>query len=287
MPNGFDEAPAKPYNGSTIRNRGCTDSFREARQVIKSIKKATDILFLLSEAPETPVSVSRLAAELEINAATCVHILQTLCDSLLVERVSRKEGYRLGPGAYMLARHGRYQESLIEVCSPVLKWLNRQLGLTVFLSVVCDGVKFLNYHIDADGHVAFPDTQIVQGSIENSASGLLMMAYMDAESLNRVVYRSRSLTYDTVEKQRDRAQQIRKNGYADYHDPGRGRRSFAFAILNADKRPVASVGVLYADSADSPALRDRVITYGRYAAQEISRRLALSAEPLIHASPAE
>lgn len=249
----------------------------EGATLIKSIQKAVSLLVLLSEAPETPVPLGKLAQKLGINSATCLHILQTLCDSLLVERVSRKEGYRLGPGTYMLSRHGYYQKSLVDICIPVLKWLNRQLDCTVFLSIVCDGIKYLIYHIDGNGQPNFKDLQIVQGNIERTASGILMMAYMDEESYKRVIYRSKTLCVDSIESYRSEYQEIRKRGYAEYlGDPG--KHSYAFPIFNGSNRPIASVGVLYLDPIDTMELREKIVSRGKYASAELSRRLAFSSE---------
>lgn len=177
----------------------------------------------------------------------------------------------------MLTRHGSYQKSLVDICVPVLKWLNRQVDCTVFLSIICDGIKYLIYHIDGNGQPNFKDLQIVQGNIENSASGILMMAYMDEESYRRVVYRSRAFSPSSIESYRHDYQQVRKRGYAEYlGDPD--KRSFAFPIFNGTNRPIASVGVLYPNTIDSMVLREKIISRGKYAAAELSRRLVFSNE---------
>ena len=69
--------------------------------MIKSVKKAMDILTILSNSGETPISLAELAEKTNLNKSTCSHIVDTMCEELYVERVSRKEGYRLGPWSYM------------------------------------------------------------------------------------------------------------------------------------------------------------------------------------------
>lgn len=242
--------------------------------MIKSIQKAVDILLYLSNEPEKPVALHDIARDLDINKTTCYHILETLQESLLVEKISRREGYRLGPTAYMLTRYGRYQESLVEICTPVIRWLNKQLDESVLLSVACDGIKYIIMYIDGDERFDFKDSEIVRGSLETTATGQMMMAYMDAENLSRVYDRckQRGCAIQEQEAFARRLKAIRQQGYAHVDNVGEQRQSFAFRIWDG-KRTVGAIGVLYANRRDSPQMRQRVIGKGKIAAQEISRRL--------------
>lgn len=241
--------------------------------MINSVKKAADVLFYLSNAPEEAVTLSKLSSELNINKATCAHMLDTLCDSLLVEHVSRRDGYRLGPGAYMLTRYGKYQESLLEICAPVMHWLNRKVNATVLLAVVCDGVKYIVAHVDSDEHLQYDDTQIIQGNISSTATGQLLMAYMDDDNIKRVLYRHTQddAEYD-IEKFEKRRAHIRSCGYAHVSSEDESRQTYAFRVWDG-KRTVAAIGVLFDNSKDCPAMRNLTITKGMAAANEISRRL--------------
>jgi len=248
-------------------------------KMINSVKKAMDILAYLSNSPEESVPLKKLSQDLGLNKSTCSHILDTLCTSLFVERVSRKDGYRLGAGAYMLTRYGRYQESLIEICSPVIKWLNDQLDATVFLTVVCDGMKYIIFHIDSEEHIDIHHSEIIQGNIETTASGLLMMAYMDTESLERVASRSnRKECWGAISAaMENQLRKIRGNGYAQVSDEAEKRQSFAFRIWDGN-RTVASIGVLYPNSKNTQEMRRKVIVQGKTAAAEVSRRLMFKNE---------
>lgn len=247
--------------------------------MIQSIQKAIAVLFLLSDSPETPIPLHKMAETLDMNKTTCHHVLETLRESLLVEKVSRADGYRLGPAAYMLTRYGRYQESLIEVCRPIIKWLNRQVDATVLLTVVCDGIKYIILHIDNEERFDYRNSEIIQGHLDTTATGLLMLSGMDKESMQRVDYRCRGNAETVTHEDRKRIlKKIRQSGYAYVHDAQEQRHSYAFRIHDG-RRTVAAVGVLYAARKDSPEMRERVISKGRAAANEISRRLMFRAEP--------
>ena len=47
--------------------------------MIKSVKKAMDILTILSANAEEPITLSELAEKTGMNKSTCVHIVDTMC----------------------------------------------------------------------------------------------------------------------------------------------------------------------------------------------------------------
>lgn len=244
--------------------------------MIQSVKKATEVLLYLSNNPEEPTSLSKIAEDLNLNKSTCAHLLDTLCDSLMVERVSRRAGYRLGPNAYLLSRYGRYQESLIELCTPLIRWLRTQVDATIFLTVVCDGIKYVVFHEDGDEPLDIRRSEIIRGNIESTATGVLMMAYMDTESLDRVLRRQKRTDSVRYQKENDERQlllkRIRAAGYAHFTNEQDKNHSFAFRIWDGT-RTVASLGVLYSFSKDNDTMREKVIKMGKTTAEEISRRL--------------
>lgn len=246
--------------------------------MIKSIKKAIDILLYLSNFPEEPMPLWRITQDMDMNKTTCFHILETLHDSLLIEKVSSREGYRLGPVAYMLTRYGRYQESLIVVCLPIIKWLKRQIDATILLTVVCDGIKYIILHVDGEERFDYKNSEIIQGHLETTATGMLMMAYMDGESMRRVNYRSgrkkdgEQETTQAALMHKRLLKKIQTDGYAHVSIAAEQRQSYAFRIWDG-KRTVAAIGVLYANKKDNEEMRRDVIKKGKLAAKEISRRL--------------
>ena len=49
--------------------------------MIKSVKKAMDILTILSNTGETPITLGELASKTGLNKSTCSHIVDTMCES--------------------------------------------------------------------------------------------------------------------------------------------------------------------------------------------------------------
>ena len=243
--------------------------------MIKSVKKALDILSILSDSGEDPISLSELAEKTNLNKSTCAHIVDTMCEELYVERVSRKEGYRLGPWSYMLARYGSYYNSLSKLAYPILKWLHKQLDTAVFLSVVSNGRKYIIIHIDPDNILPMSDGSIIQGNLETTATGRVLLAFMDSETLHytlakRLNESKKEIMTPALETELKR---IRTKGYAHCSIPEHNHESYAFKIMEGGKN-IASLGVLYLGHKDSPEYREKVIKSGKIAAAEISRRKA-------------
>lgn len=246
--------------------------------MIKSVKKAMDILTILSANAENPITLGELADQTGLNKSTCAHIVDTLCESLYVERVSRTKGYRLGPWAYMLSRYGRYQNTLVTIAIPVLKWLQTKTEATVFISVICNGKKYIVYHIDKANILPMSDGSIIQGNLEATATGQLLMTHMDSESLRHALSRREDAEDGPLQipqELNEKFKKIRSQGFAYCTVPAgeqEPHQSYAFGVTDGSK-VIAALGILYPDSMNTAEYRNSVLKYGRTAASEISRRL--------------
>ena len=241
--------------------------------MIKSVKKTLDILTILSDSGENPIPLSELAEKTGLNKSTCAHIVDTMCEEFYVERVSRKEGYRLGPWSYMLSRYGSYYNSLSKTASPVLRWLHRQLEASVFISVVCNGRKYIICHVDPDKIIPMSDGSMIQGYLETTATGRLLMAYMDSETLHYTLARRAEENRSDVmtPELKDELKKIRAACCSYCTVPPDSNRSYAFPVMEGD-RVIAALGILYPDTKNTPEYAEKVIRLGRISAKEISRR---------------
>lgn len=246
---------------------------------IKSVKKAMDILTILSASAEEPITLHELAEKTGLNKSTCSHIIDTMCESFYVERVSRKEGYRLGPWAYMLSRFGGYQNTLTKTSVPIMRWLRSKTEATVFLSVSCNGRKYITYYIDPERlMIGMDDLQpvsegtIFQGYMESTATGLLLMAYMSAEMLERVLSWSGKGPRPSPELS-EKLKKIRADGFAHMSVEIQHTQSYGFRVTKGS-RTIAAIGVLYPDRLDTPEYRANIIKAGHAAAVELSRRIS-------------
>ena len=154
--------------------------------MIAVIQKAMKILSIISDAGGSAVSLGRIAEETGYPKPTCARILATLCEDGYAVRVSHTEGYRLGPGLYYLTRYGRYEERLVELCDPVLRWLEKKSGATAVLSVIQSGRKFIIDYSDRVQHLFGENTRIRVGDIYRTATGRAILSHMSDAELREI-----------------------------------------------------------------------------------------------------
>ncbi len=157
--------------------------------MIGSVDKAMKILSVISDREEKSISLSEIAEKCDMPKPTCFHILKTLAIDGYVERTTRPHGYRLGPMLYYLTRHGRYGESLITLARPVMRWIERRTGLTVVLSVIKSGKKFIIENADSEQRLFNEEANMRIDDIYRTATGRIILAYMNDEELYEVYSR--------------------------------------------------------------------------------------------------
>ena len=154
--------------------------------MINSVTKALNILTELSNGENEPVTVKALSEKLGINRTTCQHIVKTLEENGYAERVSHHDGYILGPEAYFLSRFGKYAESTISVCRPVLRWLYRKSGYPVILSTIKNDKKFIIEYFD-DEHKVFGNSENIRyDDIYRTATGRAILANMNRDEIQNI-----------------------------------------------------------------------------------------------------
>ena len=147
---------------------------------IGAVKKAMDMLRVISDAPNGEIGLKKLSEATGIPKTTCIHILNTLCAGDFAERVGRHGNYALGPMAHYVTRNGKYQQDLIRLCYPVMRWLNRQTGQTVLLSVLNKNGKYIVHYINGERPLSYKGS-IYLGHVFETATGRASFSNLDEE----------------------------------------------------------------------------------------------------------
>jgi DNA-binding IclR family transcriptional regulator len=151
--------------------------------VLGSVLKTTQILNIISDGKNKPVTLSHISEATGINKSTCSHIISTLMEEGFVKRISQTQGYILGPQVYCLCRHGKYDDKLSEICHPILKWIYKKTGCAVVLAVVENGKKFAIDYIDNENKILRPNKDIYPDDLYRTATGRIIMANMNENEL--------------------------------------------------------------------------------------------------------
>lgn len=154
--------------------------------MIKSVQKAMQILSVLSEGQNRPVTLAHIAQATELNKSTCVHILETLCADGYVEHISHSTGYRIGPALHCLTGYGKYDDEFVSLCRPVMRYVYKNTQSAVILAVMQSEKKFIIDHIDTQNKIFENDFDVCVDDIYRTATGRVMLANMSPGELKKV-----------------------------------------------------------------------------------------------------
>jgi len=156
--------------------------------MIKSVQKALAILTFVAEQDERPVSMSRIAEGVSLNVATCAHLVETLCEENYLEKVSRREGYIMGPQMHVNTTKRLYHHQLIELAAPYMTRLCKDVGEGVSISTMSGDRLYVPYSVSyrEDG---VSRVKTLPGMLYQSASGRVFLAHMTDGELSLILER--------------------------------------------------------------------------------------------------
>jgi DNA-binding IclR family transcriptional regulator len=252
--------------------------------LIQSVDRSVRILLALQAARR--LSLSDLAARIDLPNSTVHGILRTLAVHGMVEQEPGSSRYMLGPAVLRLS--SVYLDSL-EFRSRALKWaeeLARRTGASVRAGVLLlDDVIVVHHEPRPDGSRQMPEVGFVVPA-HASALGKALLAFQATSREDRPS-RLRSMTGETIVDPSllaEHLEEIARSGVATEHDEAvLGESSIAAPIFDATGAAVGAIAVVLqsSDWPPSPSLHDDV----REAARNISRELGAAGWPIYSANP--
>ena len=249
--------------------------------MIQSVDRAIRVLGALQGARR--LSLSEIAARLDLPPSTVHGIIKTLMAHGMVLQDRESARYRLGPAVLKLANV--YLDTL-ELRSHSLSWsadLARRTGYAVRTAVgILDEVVVIHHEPRPDGSRQMPEVGIVI-PIHASALGKAILAFLP-EQVEELALGAelRSMTAETVtspEELRDHLSQVRQRALAtEQEEAVLGDCGVAAPIFDSSEVVAGAIGVVI-PSEDWPA-SDSVCTAVREAARAISRELGAPRWPI-------
>jgi len=151
--------------------------------MIQSVHRALDILEYLADQPEAPTPLGQLADALGLNLATCANLTKTLVTRSYVEQAGPREGYRLGPMAHYLVRHGAYSRDLVAAAEPLLAALGAELKEHLVLSRLQGARLFMLSEAHGDEALQVRRDLLLVDDAYRTANGRLLLAYLSEPEL--------------------------------------------------------------------------------------------------------
>jgi DNA-binding IclR family transcriptional regulator len=248
--------------------------------VIQSVDRAIRVLTALQGARR--MSLSELAARLELAPSTTHGIVRTLVEHGMVVQERGSSRYQLGPAVLRL---GNVYLDTLELRSKTIPWaedLARRTGLAVRTGVLLvDDVVIIHHEPRPDGSRQMPEVGIVIPA-HASALGKAMLAFLPDDA-DRVLESGglRSMTGETVTdpaELRSQLDEIRATGIAiEEEEAVIGERVLASPVFDSWGTAVGAIGVVLPSGADVE--QADVIAAVRGTARAVSRELGAGSWP--------
>jgi DNA-binding IclR family transcriptional regulator len=249
--------------------------------VIQSIDRAIRVLTALQGTRR--MSLSELAARLDLAPSTAHGIVRSLVEHGMVVQERGSSRYQLGPAVLRL---GNVYLDTLELRSRAIPWaedLARRTGLAVRTGVLLiDDVVIIHHEPRPDGSRQMPEVGIVIPA-HASALGKAMLAFMP-EDEKRILTAGelRSMTGATITSSdllRDQLDQVRASGLAEEQDEAViGESSLASPVFDSYGEAVGAIGVVVPSGGPRGAGQD-VGDLVRETARAVSRELGAAAWP--------
>ena len=248
--------------------------------MIQSVDRAIRVLVALQGARR--MTLSELAARLELPPSTVHGIVRTLVDHGMVVQERGFGRYQLGPAVLRL---GNVYLDTLELRSKAIPWaedLARRTGCSVRTGVLLlDDVVIIHHEPRPDGSRQMPEVGIVIPA-HASALGKAILAF-DDDAASRMLSTSplRSMTGETITSPVDLKEQladISSTGIAEEQEEAvLGECSLAGPVFDSSGTPVGAIGLVVPSTIwpVDPSTRDTV----RDAARAISRELGAMSWP--------
>jgi len=183
------------------------------------IDRIFSMLEFVAENPDSPRSLSEIAARAGLNPPTCANIAKGLVERGYLEQIAPKKGYILGPMSYYLTRNGQYRKDLVSLAHPEMVELAERLQETVQVSVIRDEKIFILHQIEGNQALQVRNDLLMHQNIYQSAMGRLLLAFFPVEQMEEYI-RKNGLPGDTWpeaetgEKLHAALEGIRSSGYS-------------------------------------------------------------------------
>ena len=248
--------------------------------MIQSVDRAIRVLTALQGARR--MSLSELAARLDLAPSTTHGIVRTLVEHGMVVQERGSSRYQLGPAVLRL---GNVYLDTLELRSRAVPWseeLARRTGLAVRTAVLAgDDVVIIHHEPRPDGSRQMPEIGIVIPA-HASALGKAILAFSPADAKRVLGAAHRSMTGETITDAKElRAQfaAIASNPVAEERDEAvLGESSVAAPIFDGYGSALGAIGVVV-PTTDWP-VAESVLDALREAARNVSRELGASRWPV-------
>jgi len=243
--------------------------------MVNVLEKAFGILEKIVASTPEPIAPARLAAELDLNRATCSRLLKQLMESGYVVKVSRQLGYAAGPKILTLNNTAQFEHELLAAAVPVIDRCAKALKCSILLAQLHQRKRYVLYHRNCsplDIRISKP----CYDDIFSTATGLVLIAHSEFEEQISCLREQKAAgcrIFPGFGSEKMLKNQLRAISGTDGFDCEAGRQwIYAFPVFRGG-RFCAALGASISREEHTPAFHRQVRKALNHAAQEISSSL--------------
>ncbi|MDY5839095.1 MAG: IclR family transcriptional regulator [Corynebacterium camporealensis] len=223
-----------------------------SRSQVPAARNVLAILQLLSNI-ETPISASRIRAELDLPRSTTYHLLNEMVEAGFVMHLPEHRTYGLGLAAYDMAAAYSSQQPLVRLATRPLEKAATSVGGSGHLSRLAGSEVVYLQEVRAPGAPSLVTDKGVRLQAHRTASGRVMLAHLP-EHEARAAY-STSGEVGEYRKLKLRLAEVRARGWElESEEIARGQATVAVPVLDHLDRPAAALAVTHPVSLSKAAV---------------------------------
>lgn len=148
--------------------------------MIQVIHRALDILEFVAKDRNREFGLGEISESLELNKGTCANIIKTLVNRGYLDQSGKKQGYKLGSGAYYLTGNFSNKKELLQMSREPMKELRGKLNECCILAILKENKRY-TVHKESSTQELQVITNNEEKNVYLTATGRMMLACMDTQ----------------------------------------------------------------------------------------------------------
>ena len=245
----------------------------DMKNVIDKVFSILEEVVTATPEPCLPLSLSQ---KLNLNRATCSRLIKQLCDMDYLMKVSRSQGYVVGPKLLALNNIAGFEHRLLDAAQPIIDKCAESLGCSVLLARLYGRKRYVLYHRNCSAELDIRLKRPYYNDLFSTATGLLLTSYLPDDEMVACWREQRSLgteflpDYMSENTLIQNLSLIREHGF---FECGRGSQwIYAYPVFQ-NKRFYAALGASILSKSHNAAYHRKICKCLKEAAEEISDSL--------------